>query len=153
MKLCSIEKKERRKQTERRITTASPFFYHRLSGRRRDSRRDPGDIAEGQISDLYPRHLLILTVTILFCCALDAHNTLRLLTMGAVELNPLMDIVLQQSSSLFVISKFALTGLALLILVPHYQERFFFNLFQAEQVLYFSLTIYLLLIAYQWSMF
>lgn len=144
---------ERRNRVERRTAAASPFSHHRLMGRRRGDRRSVASTTDAHISDLYPRHLLYITTTILLCCALDAHNTLRLITMGAVELNPLMDVVLQQSSSLFVMSKFALTGLALLILVPHHQERFFFKLFTAKQALYFALAIYLLLIFYQWTMF
>ncbi len=144
---------ERRSKRERRKHTASPFSYHRLLGRRQADRRGGDNLAVAQMTDIYPRYLIVITISILVLCAFDAHNTLLLLQLGAVELNPFMDIVLQQSSSIFVMSKFALTSLAVIILVPYYQERIFFNLISARHILYSSLFIYIVLISYQLSMF
>jgi hypothetical protein len=148
-----ISAMERRIKTERRKRKASPFTHNRLMGRRQVDRRAGGDLSVSQVVDVYPSYLIIITVSILLLCAFDAHNTLLLLQQGAVEINPLMDVLLQQSSSLFVICKFALTGFAVIILVPHYQERLFFNLLSGQQLLKFSLFIYLILISYQLNMF
>ncbi|MCF6282782.1 MAG: DUF5658 family protein [Candidatus Polarisedimenticolaceae bacterium] len=144
---------KRRTKRDRREITASPFTYHRLLGRRRADRREEEPSSAAQVIDVYPKHLIIVTTCILLLCALDAHNTLLLLQQGAVELNPLMDVVLKQSSSMFVVCKFALTSFAVILLVPHHHERFFFNRFKGRHALYFSLSIYLLLISYQWSIF
>jgi hypothetical protein len=144
---------ERRSKRDRRKQTASPFSYHRLLGRRQADRRGEDNLAVAQTIDIYPRYLIVITISILLLCAFDAHNTLLLLQLGAIELNPLMDVVLQQSSSIFVMSKFALTSLAMVILVPYYQERIFFNLISARHILFSSLFIYIVLISYQLSMF
>jgi len=153
MEMIEIKTAERRQSRERRKTVASPFTYHRLIGRRRLDRRGTSEVTAANVIDTYPIHLIFITISILLLCALDAHNTLLLLQKGAVELNPLMDVVIQQSSHLFIASKFSLTGLAVIILVSHHRERFFFRLFKARQALYFSLSLYIVLIAYQWSIF
>ncbi len=153
MDMNQIITEERRANRERRAVVSSPFTYHRLIGRRRADRRESSELTTANVVDIYPKYLIFTTISILLLCALDAHNTLILLQHGATELNPLMNAVIQQSSYLFLICKFTLTGLAVVVLVSHHKERFFFNLLKGREVLFFSLSLYILLIIYQWSLF
>lgn len=143
---------ERRRASDRRSATSSPFSHHRLLGRRRQCRRrnDP-DVAT-QTHDRYQTRLLTVTITILMLCILDAHHTLMLLNMGAREINPLMDVVIRQGSEMFVMCKLFLTGLGVIVLVAYHSRKLFFRI-RTGHALYAILFCYALLMVYQVSMF
>jgi len=137
---------ERRQYADRRKKTLSPFSLVRLHGKRRKPvRSDDADIS-GQI-DWYHSKYLLLSMLILVLCGMDSHNTLALLQFGGRELNPFMDVLIRIDVTLFVLGKFALTGLGMIILVAYHHRRFLF--FKVRYSLYVILAIYIVLICYQ----
>ncbi|HEC15100.1 MAG TPA: hypothetical protein ENI99_00775 [Sedimenticola sp.] len=143
---------QERRRMDRRSKVASPFSHHRLTGRRRTLRRSGEDQAAAGHLDLYPRHFMAVAVSILLLCILDAHNTLRLLEMGAREVNPFMDVLIRQSPRLFVMCKFLLTGFGIILLMAYHNARTIIGI-RARAALYMALLGYVVLIIYQWSMF
>lgn len=141
---------DRRQHTDRRKKTVSPFSLIRLRGKRRAIVRS--DDADGaKHLDWYQSKYLLLSIAILVLCGIDGHNTLALLQLGGRELNPFMDILIKKDITLFVIGKFALTGLGMIFLVAYHHHRFLF--FRVRHSLYFVLTIYIILIGYQLLIF
>ncbi len=146
-KLFSMSRIEQRNMGERR-TEARPFHHQALLGRRRLQRRSSDAVMEQGCGDIYPRRLLLVTVAVLLLCALDAHNTLLILDRGGREVNPLMDFLIQTDIHLFVIGKFLLTGLGILLFVGYYRRRLW-SWVRAGHLLYGLLGFYLMLVGYQ----
>ncbi len=138
---------EQRSLRERR-THIRPFNIHAVRGRRRRQRRVSDAALSGRGVDSYPRGLLFVTVAILLLCALDAHNTLQILSLGGREINPLMDFLIQTDTRLFVAGKFALTSLGILLFVGYYHVSLW-SLIKVGDILYALVLLYLLLIGYQ----
>ena len=134
-------KKDRREQLH-------PFSLHALYGRRCEHRRMRESHLIQHEVDVYPSGLMAVTVVILLLCALDAHNTLIILSRGGIEINPLMDFLIQTDIRLFVAGKFALTGLGILLFVGYHHVRLWERI-KVLHILYSLLLFYLLLIAYQ----
>ena len=143
---------QERRRIDRRSKVISPFSHHRLIGRRRTLRRNDENQAVAEHLDLYPKHFMAIAVSILLLCLLDAFNTLRLIDMGAREVNPLMDVLIQQSPRLFIMCKFLLTGFGIILLMAYHNARTIIRI-RARSALYAALLGYIILIAYQWSMF
>ncbi len=140
--------KEQRNRRERR-SQFRPFNIHAISGRRAGPRRlDDASLGE-HVTDAYPDKLFFVTLAILLLCALDAHNTLIILSLGGTEINPLMDFLIQKDLQLFVAGKFALTGLGIVLFVGYHHVQLW-QLFKVRYILYALLVLYLLLIGYQW---
>ncbi len=139
---------EQRDQQDRRHRF-HPFNMHAINGRRCKQRRGNDVLLEEHGIDRYPDELLFITLAILFLCALDAHNTLVILSLGGTEINPLMDYLIQTDLHLFVASKFALTSLGVLLFVG-YHHILLWKLIKVRYILYSLLALYLLLIGYQW---
>ena len=59
----------------------------------------------------------------LFSCA-DAFLTLKLLELGMIESNPIMNALMKQGPALFTSTKLAMTGVGILILVFLAKARF-----------------------------
>ncbi len=141
---------EQRSMGERRVQLR-PFHVRALCGRRRFQRRAADAGLQQQAGDHYPCPLLFATVAVLLLCALDAHNTLLILDRGGREVNPLMDFLIQTDIRLFVIGKFLLTGLGILLFVGYYRQRLW-NSVRVGSLLYGLLGIYLILIGYQFAL-
>ncbi len=139
---------EQRRQPDRR-QQFHPFSIHALNGRRTRQRRKRDNLSKIHETDIYPERLFFVTVIILFLCALDAHNTLIILSLGGTEINPLMDYLIQTDLHLFIAGKFALTGLGILLFVG-YHHVLLWKWVRVRYILYALLVIYLLLIGYQW---
>lgn len=134
-----------RRKTERR-QSHQPFHYYSLIGRRRHARRQQEN--RPTAIDHHPPVYLAVTFAILALCFADTFNTLQLLQVGAKELNPLMDALIRSDIQLFVIAKFALTGLGLLILVG-YRNHIFIKFLKTQHILYSIFALYAALILYQ----
>lgn len=93
-------------------------FYQLLSfkGNRRTLRRLE-DCKQIPHLDHYHPSLLIYTLIVLGLSLLDAALTLSLLHKGAVELNPVMQYYLHHGPEAFILVKYGLTALALIIMV------------------------------------
>lgn len=141
---------EQRSRQDRR-GQFQPFNIHAISGRRSGPRRmnDASFMEHG--TDIYPDKLFFITLAILFLCALDAHNTLVILSLGGTEINPLMDFLIQKDLQLFVAGKFALTGLGVVLFVGYHHVQLW-KLIKVRYILYSLLVLYLLLIGYQWAL-
>jgi hypothetical protein len=67
--------------------------------------------------DRYPRPLLIVIIVVLFLSLLDALLTLLLIAQGASELNPVMNYYLGHGPQIFLLVKYGLTALSVMIIV------------------------------------
>jgi hypothetical protein len=139
---------ERRRQDRRRFNLRS-LFGALFTLRRRRSRRKDDQL--NTYIDWYEPWPLVASVVIILLSSLDAFLTLILLDHGAVELNILMDWLIKMDIRTFAAVKLAVTGLALVILVLHFN----FNLYKVLPVrylIYALMPIYAFLIAHEISL-
>ncbi|MEW5756222.1 MAG: DUF5658 family protein [Pseudomonadota bacterium] len=128
-----------------------PLHLHGVFGRRKLGRRASDTAGLNPALDHYPFLLLLCVLSILLLCVLDAFHTTQLLSLGARELNPLMDILVRHDHRWFVLTKVALTGLCLIVLVAYRHARWFG--LRTRTLLGLILAVYSLLIAYQFALF
>lgn len=137
---------ERRDRFERRSPTLRGFIIGCLKCQRRSQRRD-GCKAHFP-SDWYDAKLFLMALCLLFLSITDAAMTMTLLNNGAVEVNPFMNFLLNQSIHAFVYTKITLTSVCILVLVAHYHSKLF-NTISVDILLRFSLLIYSTLVIYE----
>jgi hypothetical protein len=135
--------------SERRRTSMTTIHGTLFKNRRRVSRRD-GDHLDSYV-DWYGHLPLIATVSIILLCFADAFLTTVLISAGAVELNTLMDWLIQRNIQLFAAVKMAVTGVALVVLVMHFNFRIY-KYIAVRYVLYALVPVYSLLIYHELSM-
>jgi len=136
-----------RRQQDRRCATPFVSAYQLgRHGRRSEARRSDSD---GPVYfDRYDPVLALVALAIVFMSAMGAAFTLRLLDAGAVELNSLMAILIEQDVRKFVGFKLALTSLAVLLLVIHHDARIG-NWMRVRHIHYMTLAAYVALIVYE----
>ena len=117
--------------------------------RRRTSRRDEDHI--NSYTDWYGHWPLAATFTIILLCFADAFLTIVLLSKGAVELNGLMDYLIQTNVQLFAVVKMSVTGVALIILVLHFNFRVY-KYIAVRYLIYALVPMYCLLIFHELTM-
>jgi len=117
------------------------FTSHSHYGRRREDRL-------GFLVQWHDSRFLYLALGVLILSAMDAVLTLNILSLGGVEVNPVMDYLIHTDIQLFVGVKMALTGAALVVLVAQAQFRFL-NRWRVEWLLRALLPAYLCLITYE----
>lgn len=138
--------RERRvNQTDRRALTlrtllAGGFAPRRRSGRRADDQELPVDFHD-------PR-LLVPALAIVLLSVADAFLTIRLMTGGAEEANPLLAFVLNEHPRLFAAVKMLLTGAGALLLVALARARVF-KVVRVSVFLYALVAAYVALVAYE----
>ena len=125
--------------------TLAAYWHGARYPRRRAGRRATDHRA---VVDLYSPRLLIPAFAILGLCVLDAVLTVMLMKHGAVELNPVMAWFLPQNLMAFALSKLALTGAGLCVLVACSRMRLFRRI-PGELVIYAVLGVYVWLISYE----
>ncbi len=113
--------------------------------RRRSARRDVD--RHRNFVDWHDPWLLALTVGVLMLSIADALFTLTVLELGAREVNPFMDALIQSDVRAFAVWKMLLTGVGVVILVALSRLRVFRvirvrHLLQAVFVGYCALTWY-----------
>ena len=138
--------RERREPPERRRRLLHALFIGALSPRRHTQRR--GDDSHSQLHDLHEARWLAVAMLIMLLSVGDAMLTVRLLDLGAIEVNPVMATMLSHSSPAFAYLKVALTALGVIILVVMARLRAFGRL-PVSVVLYAILGLYGALIAYE----
>jgi hypothetical protein len=136
---------ENRRDDRRRYT------WRTLSGtlfvsRRRNPRREE-DLLNSYI-DWYGPWPLIATVLIIMMCCLDAFFTLLLISNGAVEMNFFMDWLIKRDIQTFAVVKMAVTSLALVILVMHFNFRIY-RVIAVRYLMYALVPVYMALIAHE----
>ncbi len=135
-----------RAEEDRRNFSWKTVFYGFLRSRRRTSRRNAE--AESLFTDWHHPWLFFLSVGIMLLSCMDAFFTLQLLERGAVEINPVMNAVIGQSTFSFAVTKVSLTGFGVLVLVFLSRARFM-DRFRAGLLLTVFFSFYACLVCYE----
>ena len=144
-----MDSSDQRRYGDRRNDSTGALNLRRFYSRRRQVRRVMDDTAPARL-DVYPPRYFWISVLILLLCMADAVNTLHLLDLGAVELNPLLGALLDRNLTLFALCKHLLTGVGVVILVAYSRHRLFDRL-ATSQILHGVLLGYLVLVIFQWQ--
>jgi hypothetical protein len=107
---------ERRSGEDRRIGKGPLRSRLRFDGMRQSVRR-MADRRRPVALDRYNPSLFVAIMIVLSLCLLDAMLTLMLIDRGAYELNPLMAYYLTDGPRVFLLVKYGLTALAVLLIV------------------------------------
>ncbi len=107
---------ELRSEQDRRHSHNPFYSIFSLKGKRRTLRRSE-DSKRVTIFDQYHPTLLFYVLTVLSLSLLDAALTLVLLQRGAVEINPVMRYYIDLGPGPFVIVKYGITALSLILIV------------------------------------
>ncbi len=114
---------------------------------RRKSGRRAGDRLYPNV-DLHAPGLLVVALSIMTLCCVDALMTVELLGRGAIEANPVMAVLMQAGMGWFSSVKLLLTAIGVVVLVACSSMRLFRRV-PGELALYGLLGCYLLLIGYE----
>ena len=137
---------ENRDSDDRREFSWRTVFFGFVRSRRRDTRRDNEDAP--LYTDWHHPWLFFLATGIMLLSCMDAFFTLQLLDRGAIEINPVMAVMIGQGTLAFAATKMLLTGLGILILVFLSQTRMF-NLMRTGLVLTVFFSFYACLVCYE----
>jgi hypothetical protein len=138
--------RERRVSTvDRRALTWRTLLMSGFSPRRRGGRR-AGE--HEHLVDYHEPYLLFLAVLMLILSVCDAFLTVKLLADGAEETNPLLAFVLNEHPRLFAVTKMALTGFGVVLLVAVARTKLF-KLVRAGVFLQLLVLAYFTLVAYE----
>ena len=107
---------ERRSGRDRRRDTKAHFKYFLVNGRRESARREE-DKARYFFFDRYNQRMFAAITAILMLSIFDALLTLILIERGSSELNPVMAYFLEYGPLPFIISKYLLTSIGIVILL------------------------------------
>ena len=143
----SVAVEVERRVADRRRRHWWSIWYGGFKPRRRNGRRSD-DRERFVLVDWHASHLLPIAIAILLLCAGDAVLTLRLLSVGAVEANPLMSRAIGRDASVFAAAKMAMTGIGVVLLVAASRYRVYRAL-RVEMALYALLAGYATLIGYE----
>ena len=141
---------ERRDRYDRRIPSFKGFIYGLFLTRRRGPRRAENFLSHH--TDWYDVKLLVLALSLLLLSCIDAAMTMKLLSMGAIELNPIMDQLLKQGTKYFVGIKIAVTALCIIVLVAHNRFKIFRTI-RVDVILITAVFIYLGLVTYEFYLY
>lgn len=135
-----------RQDTDRRAFSWRTVFYGFLRSRRRAMRRSSE--GEALFTDWHHPWLFFLAVGTMILSCLDAFFTLQLLDRGAMEINPVMDAAIGQSTMLFAATKVSMTGFGILVLVFLSRARFM-DMIRAGTILTVFFSFYACLVCYE----
>ena len=142
--------KENRRRIDRRTNNKARLKYLLFNGRRERSRRDE-DSGKAFIFDRYNQKFFVAITTILILSILDAVLTLIVIQRGAKELNPVMAYFLEHGTSTFIVAKYILTSVGVLILL------IFKNVFLTRLKIYthalFPCVIFVFITVIAWELF
>lgn len=108
--------REKRSGRDRRTHQRARFRYLLLTGRREEIRREE-DQGKMFFFDRYDPKLFAVIMAILWLSVFDAFLTLHLINSGSAELNPIMAFFLDYGPLPFVVAKYFLTSLGVVILL------------------------------------
>jgi len=140
---------EQRRLPDRRRRVLWSVVYGSFNARRR---RPPRRETESRYHSLdwHDAHLLAVSIGILIMSVADAVLTLTLMSYGAVEINPVMA-VLVGSPAVFTALKIAMTGISVMMMVFLARYRFM-RAVRVELILYGVLAAYMILIGHEFRM-
>ena len=131
---------------DRREFSWRTVLFGFVRSRRRNTRRGSED--EPIYTDWHHPWLFFLATGTMILSSMDAFFTLQLIDRGAIELNPIMAILIGKGTLAFAASKMLLTGLGILVLVFLSRSRIF-NLIRTGLVLTVFFTAYACLVCYE----
>jgi hypothetical protein len=134
------------KRSDRREKLWWSLVYGGMNPRRREGRRTCDH--HRPIVDWHAPELLASAILVLILCVADALLTLKLLTGGAIEANPVMALLVYGDAQRFAIAKLAMTGIGVLALVAVARFRVF-RYVRVAMLVHAVLVTYVLLIAYE----
>jgi hypothetical protein len=138
--------RERRvKRNDRRAVTWKTLLRSGFTPRRRGGRRASD---QEQAVDFHEPELLFFAIVMLLLSLVDALLTVKLMTDGAEETNPLLAFVLNEHPRLFAVVKMTLTGGGVLLLVAVGRMRLF-RIVRAGVFLPLLALAYLALVIYE----
>jgi hypothetical protein len=146
----SREARDRRSRPDRRQRIWWSLLYGSIRPRRRRPARRVED-GRFHVLDWHATHLWAVSIGILILSVVDAFLTLKLLSAGAVEVNPFMALFVGGNTAVFAGLKMAITGVcvALMVLLAGYR---FMRVLRVEVILYCILLAYLVLIGHEVGM-
>ncbi len=107
---------EKRYGGDRRKRVVPPLRYLLFGGRRKRVRREE-DMNGIAIMDRYSQSLFVVIMGIICLSLIDAVMTLHLISHGATEINPVMAYFLDKGTVNFIVAKYILTSLAVIIIL------------------------------------
>lgn len=137
---------EARDCDDRRQFSWRTVFFGFFRSRRRGTRRSHE--AEPLYTDWHHPWLFFLATGTMLLSCMDAFFTLQLLDRGAVEINPVMALMIGKGTLAFAATKMLLTGLGILVLVFLSRLRVF-NLLRTGLVLTAFFSSYACLVCYE----
>jgi len=140
---------ERRANRERRRYWLRALIVGGFRPRRRQARR--AELPQIAAVDWHPARWFAVAFVILLLSFADSLLTLILLDRGAVELNPLMRLLIQDDGRSFALVKLGLTASCITALIIMSRSRAFGRV-PAGLVLYATLAIYTCLVGYELSL-
>jgi hypothetical protein len=143
-------RRERRAGPDRRRRIWWSLLYGSIRPRRRQPARRLDD-SRFHAMDWHGAHLWAVSIVILILSVADAFLTLTLLSGGAVEVNPIMAMLLGGSGTVFAGFKMAMTGVGVTLMVFLARYRFM-RVVKVEIILYAVLTAYIVLIIHELRM-
>ena len=147
---CKFHHTDKRREIDRRTDNKARFKYLFFNGRRERSRRDD-DMGKAIIFDLYNQKLFLAITAILILSITDAVLTLVIIQRGARELNPVMAYFLEHGTLTFIVAKYVLTSIGVLILL------IFKNVFLTKIKIYthslFPCVIFVFITVVAWELF
>ena len=142
---------ERRNHADRRHRVFWSAVYGSFNPRRRRPPRRLDD-SRYHALDWHSAHLLAVSLGILILSVADAFMTLRLISEGAVEVNPLMALFVEHGEiAMFAALKMAMTGVSVMLMVFLARHRFM-RMVRVEVILYGILVAYMVLIGHELGM-
>ncbi len=135
-----------RTDSDRRDLSWRTLIFGYLRSRRRTTRR----VSEGMpiFTDYHHPWLFFLATGIMMLSCFDAFLTLQLLDRGAIEINPVMAAVINQSTLTFAVTKMLLTSIGILALV-FLARATFMRRFRTGLILTFIFSGYSILVCYE----
>lgn len=137
---------EQRSGVDRRRFSWRTVAYGFTLSRRHDNRR----LADEEVIFLdwhHPWLFFLATGTMLLSCA-DAFLTLRLLDLGMIEANPVMNAVMSKGTLMFTSTKMAMTAVGIFVLVFLAKARFL-NRIRTGLFLTMFFSFYACLVCYE----
>jgi hypothetical protein len=141
---------DRRERLDRRHRVWWSVVYGSFNPRRRRPSRRLLE-ARYHSLDWHDAHLLAVAIGILLLSAADALMTVRLLSVGADEVNPIMAAIVYGSAAVFATVKMTLTGLGVIVMVVLARYRFM-RMVRVDVVMYAVLIVYTALLTYEFWM-
>ena len=137
---------DNRDRDDRREFSWQTVFFGFVRSRRHNTRRDSED--EPLYTDWHHPWLFFLATGTMLLSCMDAFFTLQLIDRGAIELNPVMALMIGKGTLAFAATKMLLTGVGILVLVFLSRSRVF-NLMRTGLILTVFFSAYACLVCYE----